>query len=318
VVGSYPKPPDEGEPFLLRKTLHSLDRGEATPGDVQKAVEELTAQMIAEQESAGIDIVTDGQAGWPDLLRPFAEAWAGLEVGGLLRWFDNNTYYRRPVCVGPVECRGPTSVDAWRFADSVATRPVKAVLPGPVTFARLSVDEHYGDHERFVMALAEVLALEAFELTAVGASYIQIDEPALVGAPEDLQLARRALDAVTSNLGSTEVTLATYFGDATSVGPGLFDLPVQVFGFDLISGPGNFDLIRRAPGGTKIQAGVVDARNTKLEDENDLVAMVDSIQTSIDDADLRLSPSAGLEFLPREKARAKLERLGEVARKVRK
>jgi 5-methyltetrahydropteroyltriglutamate--homocysteine methyltransferase len=274
--------------------------------------------MIAEQESAGIDIVTDGQAGWPDLLRPFAETWAGFEVGGLLRWFDNNTYYRRPVCVGPVESRGPASVDAWRFADSVATRPVKAVLPGPVTFARLSVDEHYRDHEKFVQALAEVLAQEAFELTAAGASHIQIDEPALVGAPEDLQLAGRALAVVTENLGSTEVTLATYFGDATGVGQQLFDLPVQIFGLDLVSGPRNLDLIKRAPRGTRIQAGVIDARNTKLEEEHDLVATVESIETSIDDDDLRLSPSAGLEFLPREKARAKLERLGQVARKVRK
>jgi 5-methyltetrahydropteroyltriglutamate--homocysteine methyltransferase len=279
-------------------------------------VEELTAQMIAEQEAAGIDIVTDGHAGWPDLLRPFAETWAGIEVGGLLRWFDNNTYYRRPVCVAPVEWRGPSSVDAFRFASSVATRPVKAIVPGPVTFARLSVDEHYRDHSQFVMAVAQVLAQETFELVAAGARHIQIDEPALLQAPNDLPLAQRALGLVVAEIGSAEVTIATYFGDALGLGRELFDLPGDVVGVDLVSGPATLELIKGAPSGTKLQAGIVDARNTRLESVEGLAAMIDAIETAIDDDDLRLSPSAGLEFLPREKARAKLERLGEVAQRV--
>ena len=44
---------------------------------------------------------------------------------------------------------------------------------------------------RFVLALASVLAQEAFELEAAGATIIQFDEPALLGAPEDLDLAQR-------------------------------------------------------------------------------------------------------------------------------
>jgi 5-methyltetrahydropteroyltriglutamate--homocysteine methyltransferase len=276
----------------------------------------LTRQIIAEQESAGIDIVTDGQAGWPDLLRPFAETMTGFEIGGLLRWFDNNTYYRRPVCVEPVDWHGPCSVDSFRFASSVATHPVKAVIPGPVTFARLSVDEHYHDHERFVLALARVLAQEAFELEAAGARHIQIDEPALLQAPEDLELGKRALDLVGADLNAAEVTLATYFGDASSLGPAIFDLPAQVIGFDLVSTRANVDQVKHAPAGMKIQAGIVDARNTKLERVEDALGVIEQITDTVDLSDVRLSPSAGLEFLPREKARAKLERLSEIAQRV--
>jgi methionine synthase II (cobalamin-independent) len=72
VVGSYPKPPVEGETFVLRKTLHAAERGEAAPEDVVRAVQDLTREVIAEQERAGIDLVTDGQIGWDDLLTPFA------------------------------------------------------------------------------------------------------------------------------------------------------------------------------------------------------------------------------------------------------
>lgn len=316
VVGSYPKPPNEGSAFVVRKTLHGLEKGDTTLEDLKKARDDLVREMIREQEAAGIDIVTDGQARWDDILTPFARNMAGFEVGGLLRWFDNNVYYRRPVCVGPVEWRGPSSVDAFKFAKSVTDRTVKAVIPGPVTFARLSLDEHYSDHETFVLAIADVLAQEVAELEAAGATVIQIDEPALLDAPEDLDLAKRAVGRLTSEIGSVETILATYFGDAKRLGTELFDIEVDGFGFDLISGPENRELLTQLPREKKLQAGLLDARNTKLESVNDLAASVGKLVDEIGADRLYISPSAGLEYLPREKARAKLERLGEVVKKV--
>ena len=316
VIGSYPKPPPEGGTFTLRKTLHALERGEATPDDLTKAHEELTREVIAEQESAGIDLITDGAVRWDDIVTPFARRIAGFEVGGLLRFFDNNVYYRRPVCTGPVEWRGPATVDGYRFARSVANVPVKAVIPGPVTFAHLSIDEYYNDHVKFIMAVASVLAQEAFELQAAGASVIQIDEPALLGAPEDLDLARRAVNLVAGELTTAETVLATYFGDAKRLGGELFTLPVHVFGLDFISGPENEELLTLAPEGTRIQAGIVDARNTMLEPTDVLTGNIEKLAQTVGLENLWVAPSAGLEFLPREKARNKLERLAQAAKKV--
>ncbi|MFN2489807.1 MAG: hypothetical protein ABR529_08745 [Actinomycetota bacterium] len=316
VVGSYPKPPDEGEPFVVRRTLHALERGTARVDDVRRAQDDSARALIREQEEAGVDIVTDGHARWDDILTPFARHMAGFEIGGLLRWFDNNVYYRRPVCIDAIEWRGPASVDAFTFARSVAERPVKAVVPGPVTFARLSVDEHYGDHARFVLAIARVLAQEIFELEAAGARHVQIDEPALLGAPEDLELAAKALEIMVAELGSAETTLATYFGDAKRLGADIFGLSADWFGLDLVAGPENAELISRAPQGTNIQAGIVDARNTKLEPMEDLARTIEELGDIVGHASLRVGPSAGLEFLPREKARAKLHRLVESAEKV--
>ena len=315
VVGSYPKPPDEGEVFKVRKTLHGIEKGSSSPEDLRSAQDELVTQVIKEQEEAGIDLVTDGLARWDDILTPFARTWAGFEIGPLFRWFDNNVYYRRPVCNGAIEWRGPSSVEGYRFASSVAGVPVKAVIPGPVSFAHLSLDEHYGDHEAFVHAIAGVLAQEAAELEAAGATVIQIDEPALLGAPEDLPLARAAIGQITDALTSTTI-LATYFGDAKRLGADLFEIPVDGFGFDLVAGPENEEVIKDVPKGRIVQAGILDARNTKLEDESELIDTASRLLASVAEGDLWLSPSAGLEFLPREKARAKLQRLGAVAKKV--
>lgn len=316
VVGSYPKPPEEGTAFTVRKTLHAIEKGSASPEDLKKAQDELVTSVIKEQEAAGIDLVTDGHGRWDDILTPFARQIRGFEIGGLLRWFDNNVYYRKPICTGPLEWGGPASVEAFRFAASVATKPVKAVIPGPITFARLSIDEHYADHENFVLAIARVLAQEAFELEAAGATVIQIDEPALLDAPEDLELAKNAIYLITNELKSSETVLATYFGDAKRLGPGLYDIGVDGYGFDLISGPENIQLITDLPAEKRIQAGIADARNTKLEEVDPLARQIEELSSLVGEKCLRVSPSAGLEFLPREKARAKLERLATAAKKV--
>jgi 5-methyltetrahydropteroyltriglutamate--homocysteine methyltransferase len=316
VVGSYPKPPEEGKAFTVRKTHHAIEKGNATPDDLKKAQDDLVTAVIKEQEAAGIDLVTDGHGRWDDILTPFARRIRGFEIGGLLRWFDNNVYYRKPICTGPLEWGGPSSVDTFKFAQSVATKPVKAVIPGPVTFARLSIDENYADHENFVLAIARVLAQEAFELEAAGATVIQIDEPALLNAPEDLELAKEAIYLITNELKASETILATYFGDAKRLGPEIYDIRVGGYGFDLISGPENLQLIKELPAEKRVQAGIVDARNTKLEDVDSLVREIEEIASLVGPKCLRVSPSAGLEFLPREKAKAKLERLATAAKKV--
>lgn len=316
VIGSYPKPPDEGGTFVLRKTLHAVERGEATPEDVAAAQDELVREVVAEQQEAGIDLITDGQARWDDILTPFASRMAGFETGGLLRWFDNNVYYRRPVCVGEIEWRGPASVEAYRFAAGAAATPVKAVIPGPLTFARLSVDEHYLDHERFVLAIARVLSQEAFELEAAGAPVIQIDEPALPAAPEDLDLAVRAVGIVVADLRRAETLVCTYFDSCKRLGTDLLAMPVAGFGFDLVSGHDDVEIIQAIGRDRRVQAGVVDARNTKLEPLDELLPRLERLAGITGTDTLRLAPSAGLEYLPREKARAKLHRLAEAAREL--
>lgn len=317
VVGSYPKPPDEGQPFVVRKTIQAIDKGDATVDDLKAAQDDLVTQLVAEQEAAGIDVITDGHARWEDIVTPFARNWAGFEIGGLLRWFDNNTYYRRPVCNGKVEWRGPSSVEAFRFASSAATTStVKQVIPGPVSFAHLSVDEHYYDHEALVLDIASVLAQEAAELEAAGATIIQIDEPALLNAPEDLDLAKRAIGLITSELKSVETILGTYFGDAKRLGAEVFDIPVDGVAFDLVSGSENIEIIKQASDGKNVQAGILDARNTKLESVDELKTRIEELAGIVGADRLSIAPSCGLEYLPREKARAKLERLGAVVKEV--
>src|SRR5919109_870863 len=121
VIGSYPKPPLEGGDFRLRKTLQAMDRGDARAEDVRAAQDALVQEVIEEQIAAGIEMVTDGQIRWDDGQTRFAEGLEGFTVAGLIRYFDNNTYYRQPVVKGRVVRPGPVIVDEFTFAASVSS-----------------------------------------------------------------------------------------------------------------------------------------------------------------------------------------------------
>lgn len=315
VVGSYPRPPREGGEFKLRKALQALDRGEATPEDVRALQDDLVREVIAEQTAAGVEVVTDGQVRWHDPVARVAQDLEGCTVSGLERYFDTNFYFRRPVVKGPVGRARPIVVDEFRFAQSVSPVPVKAVLIGPYTLAVLSKDEHYRDLGALVRDLAAALREEAGDLERAGARYIQFDEPALArdpfGRPVDLGPLESVAAALVEGLEVTTV-LATYFGAVAALGPAFFSLPFDVFALDFVSGPANWEAVHEFPDDRELQAGIVDARNTRLEPVEDLVGAVKEIAEAVAPDRLWLAPSAGLEFLPRESAERKLRLLAEV------
>jgi 5-methyltetrahydropteroyltriglutamate--homocysteine methyltransferase len=272
-------------------------------------------EVIDEQIDAGIDIITDGLIRWDDDVTPFARAMAGFSIKGLVRYFDTNMYYRQPVVEGRVAWTRPIITDDWRYASVNSDRPVKAVLTGPYTMARLSVDRHYGGLDSLVMDLAEALHHEVVTVQDAGADYIQINEPAILQHKEDLPLLERALDVVTRNI-SQEMLLYTWFGSLDGVYPQMLDLPVDVIGVDFVHDPQNFEIIRSAPFTKKLGFGIVDARNTRMETVDEIVARVREMADHVPPDRMYLNPSAGLEYLPRETAQAKLRRMAEGARKA--
>jgi 5-methyltetrahydropteroyltriglutamate--homocysteine methyltransferase len=316
VVGSYPKPPHEGKEFRLRKVLQGLDRDQATLEDVRSAEDELVREIIQEQIAAGVELLTDGQVRWDDGLTRFAGEMEGFSIGGLIRFFDTNTYFRQPVVKGAVTRRSGIVVDEFRFAREVSSVPVKAVVTGPYTLAALSRDEHYQSTAALVQDLAVALNEEAKDLVSAGASVVQFDEPALArvpgSRPGDLDVFAEVASSLVDGVGATTV-LQTYFGDIVEHGPDFFSLPFDVFGLDLVAGRSNVEAIHEFPSQKVLSAGIVDARNTKLESMEALVETMRDLNEAVPPERLWVAPSCGLEFLPREAANRKCWRLAEAA-----
>jgi 5-methyltetrahydropteroyltriglutamate--homocysteine methyltransferase len=248
---------------------------------------------------------TDGQIRWDDIATFFARNFEGANINGLIRFFDNNVYYRKPIFTGELKSKGPISGTEYRTASIHSKRRLKGVVVGPYTLTRMSVDEYYKNEERLVMALASILRQEVLALQEAGAQYIQIDEPYLTWAPEEFSLAKRALVEMLAGIHAKKI-LCLYFGSIKPLVPALYDLPVDIFAVDTVSKPENLELLLQTPQNKGIVAGCFDARNIKLESKAELLAIYKRL-VSQNRPELFVSPSCGLEFLPHSDAVAKLK-----------
>ena len=310
-VGNYPKIGKGPGGQKLRRAIARSDRGEITPEELALVEEEVTREVIEEQEAAGLDMVTDGMIRWDDGQTYIAKQLEGFEATGLLRYFDTNTYYRQPVARGPVGWSGPITVEDYRFAASCTSLPVKAIITGPYTLAKLSRSKYHLDLAHLAMELADAVRREALALEGEGVPLLQVDEPAIVRNKEDWGLFQQVMERFTRDL-EVERMLYTWFGDVSGL-EGFFTLDFDGFGLDFVMGPANFDLLDGFPTEKTLGLGILDARNVRMETVEQISNTVMDVSSRVSLDRIHLTPSCGLDYLPRETAIAKLRRLAEGA-----
>ena len=315
MVGNYPKISPDAKAPSLRAAISRFDDSRITLEELKRVEEEVTKEVIQDQVDAGLDLVTDGQIRWDDGQTYIARGIQGFTVNGLIRYFDTNTYYRHPIPENRLQSNGAITVKDYEFAVANSARPVKAVITGPYSLARLSQLGCYEDLRSLVMDLVAILNREAKALQSAGASVIQFDEPSILKHKEDIDLFAEAIEGVTDGVIAT-TGVCTIFGDATGIHSRLFSLPVDIIGLDFVMGPANYDLIGELPQEKKLGCGIVDARNTRLESVEDIAEAIKRVSGSVSLDRLYINPSCGLDYLPRPNARAKLTQLVEGAKKA--
>jgi 5-methyltetrahydropteroyltriglutamate--homocysteine methyltransferase len=302
VIGAYPKISDEHQD--LRRALHRHDRGELDADGLSGVLDESTRWAIGELDWVGLDVINDGQVRWDDLLAPFARAWTGCDRGPLERFYDNNTYFRQPVITGPITTGGTTLVRDFEFARGVARGQLKAAVCGPLTFATLAEDHHYRSLEDRTLAVADAIAAEIRGLGAAGATLVDVEEPALVAHPEHFALARAAIERLA--LAGVPLALQTYFFPADPLLDALAAFPVAQVGVDVRSRD-THALERLNALRQTVVLGIVDARNTRVETESELVGLIETALRQLPADYLWLAPTTGLEYLPHDVAVKKLK-----------
>jgi 5-methyltetrahydropteroyltriglutamate--homocysteine methyltransferase len=173
IAGSLPKPAWLAEPkklwapWLLEGAL--LDEGKR---DAMRLV-------LGDQESAGIDIVTDGEQTRRHFVTTFIESLDGVDFEHKRTVRIRNRYDADvPVVVGKVARRRPVYVEDIRYLRSQTRHKIKATLPGPMTMVDTLYDNYYKSREKLAREFAAILNQEARELERAGADVIQFDEPA--------------------------------------------------------------------------------------------------------------------------------------------
>jgi methionine synthase II (cobalamin-independent) len=152
---------------------------------------------------------------------------------------------------------------------------------------------------------------------------VQIDEPASIKHPNDWDLFARALqpllrarDAVRKAGRKLQLALYVYFHNPASLYEKLAHLPVDVLGLDFTYDAKLADVVASAGSPRALALGLVDGRNTKLESAAEMARVVERLLPKIKGGRAYLGPSSGLEYLPRDRAAAKLELLGKIRAEV--
>jgi 5-methyltetrahydropteroyltriglutamate--homocysteine methyltransferase len=258
----------------LVQATRDLDRGRTTEAAVQDQREVDLRSFLDAQREAGLDYLSDGLLNWQDIFRPFDEAARGLEPGPLTRFLNTNTFYRAPA----VTEEAPTLVEPlgepyFRIGDLPRNRWV-VTLPSP-------------------HALAEFAAGDL--------------EPRAFDGGIDVYPLSDALDALQSPL---PVALQLPFGDSGDVLGELVELDVEAIGVDLYAT--DLEALPR-PFPKTLLAGVVDARNSLVEEPGDLAEFGRQLLEKLE-GELHFVPNGDLQFVPEKIARQKVLRLGEAAR----
>ena len=315
-VGSYPKIGQPARAPSLRAAISKFDSGKVTEEELRHVAEETTTEVIQQQAEAGLDLVTDGEIRWDDGQTYLAQGIEGFSLNGLIRYFDTNTYYRHPVAQAKLEWRGPITIQDYMFAVQRSPKPVKAIITGPYTMARLSQHGCYADLRSLALDLAIILNQEVLALQEAGAPLIQFDEPAIVKWPQDLPLLQETSQIVTQGL-TTKTAVYTWFRDIAGLAPDLFRLPFQIFGLDFVWGPKNWDALEHFPQGKELGLGIIDGRNTRMEPVEEIAQDIRRSLQFVSADRLYINPSCGLDYLPRQNAYNKLVRLVEGVNRAR-
>ncbi|MFB6132323.1 MAG: methionine synthase [Halanaeroarchaeum sp.] len=313
VVGSYPKPKwHDRARELFEDAAADFD------DDAWAEAKDDAARLITEEhERSGLDVVSDGEMRRNEMVEYFAHRICGYEFNGPVKVWGHN-YFDKPSVVDEVEYDETWLVDEFEFTDDVAGRPVKVPITGPYTLASWSFNEVYEDDAELANELADLVNLEIEKLVEAGATYIQIDEPALATTPDDHAIVGETLERIADGVPEdVRLGLHVCYGDYSRIYPEMLDFPVDELDLELANGDFEQVEVFTEPAFTKdLAMGVVDVHDATVESVEEIKENIQRGFEIVPPEQLTVSPDCGLKLLPREVAYQKMENMVQAAREV--
>ena len=215
------------------------------------------------------------------------------------KWFNTNYHYIVPKFEAntQVKLAGHKLFDEFQEAKDldIHTRPV---LVGPFTLLRLAEYAEGVNPVQFIEPLVAAYKEVFRRLADLGATDIQLDEPALVKDISELELTLfdKLYQGLLADKAGLSVLLQTYFGDVRDVYSHLVQLPVEAIGLDFLEGRKTLELVKEHgfPADKVLYAGVVNGKNIWRNDYAKTLALLEEIPAQ----NVVLSTSCSLLHVP--------------------
>lgn len=293
---------------------------------LEQAQDDATALAIHDQESIGVDVITDGEIRRESYSNRFATALDGIDLDNPGTALDR-TGHPNPVprVVGPIRRMRPVQKRDVEFLRRHTDRRIRVTVPGPFTMTQQAQDEYYGDPAAMALDYAQAVNAELRDAVAAGADIVQIDEPYLQARPEAarefaLPALNRALEGINS-----DTALHTCFGYAAIVKKRasgysflaeLEDCTADQICLEAAQPRLDLSILGQLPS-KRIVLGVLDLGDPSAESAAAVVDRIRAALRHVPAERLSVGPDCGMKYLPRELAQAKLRALVEGAQTVR-
>lgn len=348
MVGSYPRPAWFTQQLAGRDLLEAFKETRHA-----EAFEDAVRAVIADQERAGLDLLTDGQMAFDDYT---------MGIGSFLwYWYERIEGFGRAKRVhpargrmqgtdvwlldqigsatveGPLE-RGPLRLaELYRLAQRNARRPIKACVgAGPVQLTSCVSYEGGPIRDRYALAeaLVPIFRAEIDELVAAGCEHIQYEDlgawmPNLTGDADWKWVA----GVVQKTLGGVRARTSWHFcmgnawgtrnhafskGGYAKTLPHYFEVDVREFVLDFACREmADAELLKDLPRDKSVAVGVIDVRSLEIEQPEQVAERVRKVLKFIEPTRVTLTTDCGMKQLPRPVAAEKLRAMAAGAEIVR-
>jgi 5-methyltetrahydropteroyltriglutamate--homocysteine methyltransferase len=210
-----------------------LRKGEGFTAEERQKVQDYAALYgLRLLESAGLDVVYDGEQRRSEMYDHAVRHATGFEPRGTVRSFDNK-YYTKAAVVGKPLVESTYDLEEFEFVRYNTDRIVKVPFTGAYTIVDWSYDEHYARNgttlgaaaqraearQRFGVDVArDVVRPNVAGLVEAGASWVQIDEPAATTRPEEVPLVVETFNATREGVPA-RASMHICFSDYNSLFP---------------------------------------------------------------------------------------------------
>ncbi len=345
VIGSWPRSKE------VQRAMRDKRAGRITDEEFQAIADKAVLQILKWQEEAGIDIVSDGEQRRDNYISFVAEHLENvrmLSVSELLDYVEDKASFEEilgtldvpafsmsnPAAEGKISRKKPLVLNDFLFLKKHTDKAVKVALPGPYLLTRsmwiegLSTDT-YPTKEDLSVDIIKVLREELEELIAVGAEFVQFDEPVLTevvftkknanrtfmcgaltakaDAEEELAFALDLMNQVTEGMLGRGTRIAVHIcrgnwstqdeillrGPYYPLKQYLENVNVDQLALEYATPrAGEIDAIAEI-GGKELGFGIINPRTETIEPVDQIVSRVKELQQYLPDDKIFLNPDCG-------------------------
>ncbi|WP_333858905.1 5-methyltetrahydropteroyltriglutamate--homocysteine S-methyltransferase [Clostridium sp.] len=322
-IGSFPQTPE------IKSNRAKFKKNEITREEYVKKIKEKIKECIEFQEKIGIDVLVHGEFERNDMVEYFGE-----NLNGFLftekAWVQSygTRCVKPPIIWGDISRVKPITLEYSKYAQSIASKPVKGMLTGPVTILNWSFPREDISLKEMAFQIALAIREEVLELEENGINIIQIDEAALKEKlplrksswhGEYLDWAIPAFRLVHSGCrATTQIHTHMCYSEFEEIVKDIDSMDADVISFE--ASRSNLSIIEALNKNNFITAvgpGVYDIHSPRVPGVEEIIKAINLMLEKISKEKLWINPDCGLKTRGEKETFPSLKNLVEAAGKVR-